>query len=69
MRLKRKSLIEMIMITPSEFNKLTTEHIAVRLAEANLVTKTDFGAKLTNLNKKINSNKTRCLLAENELKN
>ena len=29
-------------ITPSEFNKLTTENFAARLAQANLVTKTDF---------------------------
>ena len=39
-------------ITTSEFNKLTTENFAARLAQANLVTKADFDAKLTSLNKK-----------------
>ena len=46
-------------ITTSEFNRLTTENFAARLAQAKLVPKTDFDAKLTNLNKKINSNKTK----------
>ena len=39
-----------------------------RLAQANLVTKTDFDAKLSGLNKKITENKTKDLLVENELK-
>ena len=39
-----------------------------RLARANLVTKTDFDAKLSNLNQKSNSNETKYLLAENEFK-
>ena len=39
-----------------------------RLAETNLITKTDFDVKLSSLNKKITSNKTRHLLVENELK-
>ena len=39
-----------------------------RLAETNLITKTDFDVKLLSLNKKITSNKTRHLLVENELK-
>ena len=55
-------------ITTSEFNKLTTENFAARLAQANLVTKTDFDTKLTSLNKKINSNKTKHLTVKNELK-
>ena len=38
------------------------------LAWANLVTKTDFDTKLKSLNQKINSNKTKHLPAENELK-
>ena len=37
-------------ITISEFNKLTTENFKSRLAQANLVTKTDFNAKLINCN-------------------
>ena len=37
-------------ITTSEFNKLTTQNFATRLSQANLVTRTDFDIKLTNLN-------------------
>ena len=51
-------------ITP-EFNKLTAENVAARLAQENLVTKTDFDDKLKNLNKKNNSNKTKHVLIEN----
>ena len=47
-------------MTPSVFN--------ARLAQANIITKTDFDAKLSGINKKITSNKTKHLLAENELK-
>ena len=50
-------------ITTSEFNKLTKENFAAILAQVNLVTKTDFDAKLISLNKKIDSNKTKHLLA------
>ena len=39
----------------------------MRIAQANLITKTDFDAKLSNLNRKITSNKTKHLLVENEL--
>ena len=39
-------------ITTSEFNKLTKENFKARLAQAHLVTKTDFDAKLKILNKK-----------------
>ena len=35
----------------------------------NLVTKTYFDAKLQSLNRKINTNKTKHLLVENEIKN
>ena len=44
-------------ITTPEFNKLTAENFAARLAQANLVTKTDFNNKLSSLNRKITSNK------------
>ena len=37
------------------------------IAQANLITKTDFDAKLSSLNKKITQNKTKHLLVENEL--
>ena len=43
-------------ITTSEFNKLTTETFKARLAQANLVAKTDFYDKLKNLNRKIKQN-------------
>ena len=42
-------------MTP-EFNKLTAENFASRLARENLVTKADFDDKLINLNRKIISN-------------
>ena len=50
-------------ITTSEFNKLTTENFKARLAQANLITKGNFDAKLIIL-----SNKAKHLLDENELK-
>ena len=37
-----------------------------RLAQANLITKPDFDVKLSSLNRKITSNKTKHLLVENE---
>ena len=55
-------------ITNSEFDKLTAENFAERLAQAKLVTKTDFDNKLSNLNQIIVSNKTKHLVIENELK-
>ena len=39
----------------------------MRLVQANLVTKTDFDAKLSSLNRKITQNKTKHLLVESEL--
>ena len=53
-------------ITASEFHKLPTENFATRLTQANLVTKTGFNTKLMSLNRKINSNKTKHILVENE---
>ena len=53
-------------ITTPEFNKLTAGNFAATLAQANLVTTTDFDDKLKNFNKKINSNKTKHLLVKNE---
>ena len=37
----------------SEFNKLAVDDVNARLAQANLITKTDFYAKLSSLNRKI----------------
>ena len=39
-----------------------------RLAQTNLITKTDFDAKLSSLNRKITANESKNLLVENELK-
>ena len=39
----------------------------MRLAQANLITKTDFDAKISSLNKKTTLNKSKHLLAENEI--
>ena len=50
-------------------HKLTTDVFNARLAQANLMTKTDFDAKFSSLNRKITQNKSKHLLVENELKN
>ena len=49
----------------SEFNKLTVDVFNARIAQTNLITKTDFDAKLSNLNRKITENKSKHLLVEN----
>ena len=46
-------------ITTQEFNKLTAENFAVRLKQANLVSKTDFDNKIISFNRKITSNKNK----------
>ena len=56
-------------ITTSEFNKLTTDNFNARLAQTNLITKSDFDARLQSLSKRVTSNKTKYLFVENELKN
>ena len=38
------------------------------MSQENLITKTDFDAKLSKLNRKITANKTKHLLVENEFK-
>ena len=53
-------------IDTQEFNKLAAVFNA-RIAQANLITKTDFDAKLSSLNRKITQNKSKHLLVENEL--
>ena len=55
-------------ITTPELNKLTAKNFAARLAQANLTTKTDFDVKLSRLNRKVTSNKTKHLHFENEMK-
>ena len=49
-----------------EFNKLAAVFNA-RIAHANLITKTDFDAKLSRINREIKENKTENLLVINEL--
>ena len=49
-------------ITTLEFNTLAADVFNARLAQVNLITKTDFDAKLSSLNRKITANKTRHLL-------
>ena len=55
-------------IDTPEFNKLATDVFNAKLAQAILITKTNFDAKLSSLNRKITQNKTKHLLVENELK-
>ena len=54
-------------IDTSEFNKLAADVFNARIAQANLITKTDFDSKLSNLNRKITKNKTNHLIVQNEL--
>ena len=54
-------------IDTQQFKKLAVDVLNVRVAQANLITKTDFDAKLSNLNRKITQNKSKHLLVENEL--
>ena len=51
----------------SESNKLAIDVFNTRIAQANLITKTDFDAKLSSLNIKITQNKAIHLLTESEL--
>ena len=55
-------------IITHEFNKLTAENFSARLAQADLVTKTDFDNNLSSLDRKSTANKTKHLFVENELK-
>ena len=55
-------------ITTPKFNTLAASVFNARWTQANLITKTDFDAKLSGLNKKVTANKAKHLLVENELK-
>ena len=46
---------------------LTADFFNARLAQANLITKTDFDDKLSRINRKITENKTENVLVKNEL--
>ena len=54
-------------ITIQEFNKITAENSASRLAEANLASKNDIAALVKNLNKKVTSNKKKHVKAEKKV--
>ena len=54
-------------VATSEFNTLASNVFNERLAQANLITKTDFDAKLSSLNRKITANKTKHFLNDNDL--
>ena len=51
----------------SKFNTLAANVFNARLAQANLITKTDFDAQLSSVNRKINANKTKHFLNDNDL--
>ena len=55
-------------ITTPEFNTLAADVFNARLAQANLVTKTDFDNSVSSLDSKIAANKTKNECIENELK-
>ena len=54
-------------IDTPEFNKLAADVFNAKLAQANLITKTDFDNKLSSLNRKNTENKTKHPLVKNEL--
>ena len=54
-------------VATSGFNTLAANVFNARLAQANLITKTDFDAKLSSLNRKITANKTKHFLNDNDL--
>ena len=54
-------------IATPEFNTLAADAFNSKLAQANLITKTDFDVKLSSLNRKITANRSKNLLVENEL--
>ena len=55
-------------ITTPEFNTLAADVFNERLAQAKLISKSDFDAKLSSLNRKVTTNKSKHLLVENEFK-
>ena len=54
-------------VATSGFNTLAANVFNARLAQVNLITKTDFDAKLSNLNRKITGNKTKHFLNDSDL--
>ena len=64
MSLKKNLLIIIIKkyLTTPEFNTLAASVFNARLAQASLITKAHFDAKMSSLNRKITSNKSKHLL-------
>ena len=54
-------------VASSEFNTLAANVFNARLAQANLIAKTDFDATFSSLNRKITANKTKHFLNDNDL--
>ena len=54
-------------VSTQEFNKLTAENFAAKLKQAHLVNKTDFDNKQTSFNRRITSNKIKCLEVQKKL--
>ena len=54
-------------VATPEFNTLAADDFNAILAQANLIKKTDFDAKLSRRNKKITANKTKPFLNDNDL--
>ena len=54
-------------VANSEFKTLAANVFNARLAQANLITKTDFDAMLSNLNRKITANKAKHFLNDNDM--
>ena len=61
-------ILKRIMDHDKHIATLAANVFNATLAQANLITKIDFDAKLSSLNKSITSNKSKNLLVENELK-
>ena len=64
----KKILLNIIMASILLLPSLTAGVFNSRLAQANVITKTYYDVKLSSLNIKITSNKSKHLLVENELK-
>ena len=54
-------------VATSEFNTLAANVFNARLAQANFITKSDFDANLSSLNRKITANKAKHFLNNNNL--
>ena len=66
---ENKSPNNSIYITAQEFNKLNAENFEARLKQADLLNKTDFDSKLTDVNTGITLNKTKHLKVQKKLNN